>query len=190
MPCRSRRPARSTAARSPRPRRRRRPRPARGCRRGPRPRRSSRASGPTCSACRASGFTTTSSSWAATRSCRSRSSRAPRQIFQHQTVAELAAVAGTLAAVEAEQGAVVGTAPLLPIQAWFFAGDRPDRHWFNQSFLLSVDRQLEPAALDLALDRLLEHHDALRLRFRPEAAGWVQDFTPPAMAATSAEGET
>ncbi|HXU46220.1 MAG TPA: condensation domain-containing protein, partial [Thermoanaerobaculia bacterium] len=106
---------------------------------------------------------------------------APRQIFQHQTVAELAAVAGTLAAVEAEQGAVVGTAPLLPIQAWFFAGDRPDRHWFNQSFLLSVDRQLEPAALDLALDRLLEHHDALRLRFRPEAAGWVQDFTPPAM---------
>ncbi|MEO5731031.1 MAG: amino acid adenylation domain-containing protein, partial [Byssovorax sp.] len=40
----------------------------------------------------------------------------PRQLFQHQTVAELAAVAGSKKAVIAEQGPVTGAAPLTPVQ--------------------------------------------------------------------------
>ncbi len=103
---------------------------------------------------------------------------APRQLFQHQTVAELAAVAGTLEAVEAEQGVVTGEAPLAPIQAWFLASDRPDRHWFNQSFLLGIDRAVEPAAVERAVARLVEHHDALRLRFHQGETGWVQELAP------------
>ena len=66
------------------------------------------------------GVTTTSSRWAATRSSASRSSRGPRrkglrltpkQVFQHQTVAELGRVVGSVGEVEAEQGLVVGDAP-------------------------------------------------------------------------------
>ena len=103
---------------------------------------------------------------------------APRQLFQHQTVAELAAVAGTVEAVEAEQGEVAGAAPLSPIQRWFFASGRPDRHWFNQSFLLVVDRSVEPAAVERAVARLLAHHDALRLRFREVESVWTQELAP------------
>jgi hypothetical protein len=60
-----------------------------------------RRSGATCSTSRASACRTTSSNWAATRSCRSRWSAAPaswaavhpRDLFQHQTIQTLAAVA-------------------------------------------------------------------------------------------------
>ena len=103
---------------------------------------------------------------------------APRQLFQHQTVAELAAVAGTVETVEAEQGTVEGAAPLSPIQRWFFASERPDRHWFNQSFLLGIDRAVESTTVERAVARLVEHHDALRLRFEKLPEGWRQELAP------------
>ncbi|NJR60571.1 MAG: amino acid adenylation domain-containing protein [Cyanobacteria bacterium CRU_2_1] len=43
----------------------------------------------------------------------------PRQVFQHQTISELVAVAGSIATVVAEQGMVMGEVPLTPIQARF-----------------------------------------------------------------------
>ncbi len=89
----------------------------------------------------------------------------PRQMFQHQTIAELAAVAGTAAAVPAEQGLVQGSVPLTPIQQAFFDWDLPAPHHYNQALLLAVQRRLEPALLARALDVVLAHHDALRLRF-------------------------
>jgi hypothetical protein len=51
----------------------------------------------------------------------------PKQIFQHQTIAELAAVAGTSNAGRTEQGPVGGTAPLTPIQRWFFEANMPQQ---------------------------------------------------------------
>src|SRR5262249_5023259 len=44
----------------------------------------------------------------------------PQQIFQHQTIAQLAALAGAGESVQAEQGVVTGPVPLTPIQRWFF----------------------------------------------------------------------
>ncbi|WP_226507527.1 non-ribosomal peptide synthetase, partial [Pseudomonas sp. MWU16-30317] len=51
----------------------------------------------------------------------------PKQLFEHQTVAELARVARRGATVAIEQGAVRGDAPLTPIQTWFMATDIPQR---------------------------------------------------------------
>ncbi|HEY7200750.1 MAG TPA: condensation domain-containing protein, partial [Candidatus Dormibacteraeota bacterium] len=98
----------------------------------------------------------------------------PRQVFQHQTLAELAAVVGQAQPVTAEQGPVTGEAALTPVQRWFFdrAGERP-AHW-NQGFLLEVPIEVDPSALERAVAALHEHHDALRLRFRKEAGGWRQ----------------
>src|SRR5262249_1453527 len=42
-----------------------------------------------------------------------------RQLLQNQTVAELAAEAGTEARARAEQGVLEGEVPLMPIQHWF-----------------------------------------------------------------------
>ncbi|HQU43216.1 MAG: hypothetical protein B7Z73_03260, partial [Planctomycetia bacterium 21-64-5] len=97
---------------------------------------------------------------------------APRQIFEHQTIAELAAVEGVVAA--AEQGPVEGDVPLTPIQHWFLSNDVVDPHYFNQAVLLDVASTFDVCWLPEVLDRLVEQHDALRLRFARGPEGWRQ----------------
>ncbi|HET9223340.1 MAG TPA: condensation domain-containing protein, partial [Roseiflexaceae bacterium] len=101
----------------------------------------------------------------------------PRQIFQHQTIAELAPAAGTTPLAQAEQGPVAGVVPLTPIQRWFFEHDLPERHHWNQAMLLEVLEPLDPALLERAVGRLIDHHDALRLRYTPTDQGWRQEHS-------------
>jgi amino acid adenylation domain-containing protein/non-ribosomal peptide synthase protein (TIGR01720 family) len=101
----------------------------------------------------------------------------PKQLFQHQSVAALAAVAGTHAAVAAEQGTVAGEVPLTPIQRWFFEHDLPERHHFNQSRLVRADG-VDPGLVHEALRALVDHHDALRLRYTQTPHGWTQTNAP------------
>jgi amino acid adenylation domain-containing protein/non-ribosomal peptide synthase protein (TIGR01720 family) len=98
----------------------------------------------------------------------------PKQMFEHQTVAELAAVAGDAPASIAEQGLVVGPVPLLPVQRFFFEQYRHDLHHFTMPLLLTVRRPLDGGRLARALHHLLLHHDALRLRFEHRDGGWHQ----------------
>ncbi|HYT32609.1 MAG TPA: condensation domain-containing protein, partial [Thermoanaerobaculia bacterium] len=98
----------------------------------------------------------------------------PRQLFERQTIAELAEVAEGSLRVEAEQGLVTGPAPLTPIQHWFFEQELLDPQHYNQSILLEAREALDPIALEKAVEGLLVHHDALRLRFARDAAGWRQ----------------
>jgi len=99
---------------------------------------------------------------------------APKQLFENQTIAELAAVASLNQGVMAEQGMVTGSVPLTPIQHWFFEQKQPDSHHWNQAVLLQVHQALDPVLLQKAVQRLLEHHDALRLRFVNAESGWQQ----------------
>ncbi|MCP4663860.1 MAG: amino acid adenylation domain-containing protein, partial [bacterium] len=103
---------------------------------------------------------------------------APRDLFRFQTVAELAAVAGA-PAPETVQGIVTGAVSLTPIQHWFFARDLPEPHHFNQAVMLEVAEPPDPLLLERALAALEEHHDALRLRFLREPAGWRQFNAAP-----------
>ncbi len=96
----------------------------------------------------------------------------PKQIFESQTIAKLALVAITSSKTESEQGLVIGAVPLTPIQHSFFAQDLPESHHWNQSLLLELQQDIEPNILQQAIQHLLAHHDALRLRFRPTANGW------------------
>ena len=98
----------------------------------------------------------------------------PKQIFQHQTIAELAAVGSTTGTRKAEQGSVTGSLPLTPIQHWFFAKNLPEAHHYNQTFLLEVPPTFNSTLLQQALQQLLVHHDALRLRFTKSEEGWQQ----------------
>jgi amino acid adenylation domain-containing protein/non-ribosomal peptide synthase protein (TIGR01720 family) len=98
----------------------------------------------------------------------------PRQLFQHQSIVELAAVAGTTILVQAEQGLVTGSVPLTPIQHWFFEQNLPEPHHFNQSVLLEVPSDLKPELLKQVVQQLLVHHDALRLRFVRDGSIWQQ----------------
>jgi len=96
----------------------------------------------------------------------------PRDLFTHQTVRELAAVAELSKWGGVDQGPVTGDMPLLPIQRWFFDMPIPDRHHWNQSVILSPVVALESRALERALRAVLEHHDALRLSFVETVEGW------------------
>jgi len=109
----------------------------------------------------------------------------PRQLFQHQTIAELAPLAGEQQPAEqrAEQGLVTGPVPLIPIQRWFFSQEFDEPHHFNQSLLFSIDERLDRPLLENAIEHLLAHHDALRLRFERTVSGWEQRLS-------GVEGET
>jgi amino acid adenylation domain-containing protein/non-ribosomal peptide synthase protein (TIGR01720 family)/FkbM family methyltransferase len=116
----------------------------------------------------------------------------PRQFFQNQTIAKLAAVAGTAPAPraqervpaggrlnDAEEGRGTGPVPLTPIQRWFFEQDLPDPHHWNMPLLLELRQPLDPGLLERAVEVLLRQHQALRLRFRREETGWQQTIAAP-----------
>ncbi|MGH8390012.1 MAG: non-ribosomal peptide synthetase [Pseudomonas sp.] len=96
----------------------------------------------------------------------------PRDLFQHQTVQTLAAVATRTEQVTAEQGLISGESRLTPIQHWFFDTDIPQRQHWNQALLLQPTVPLEPHRLEKALLAVIEQHDALRLRFSQVASQW------------------
>ncbi|HEX2207374.1 MAG TPA: non-ribosomal peptide synthase/polyketide synthase [Longimicrobium sp.] len=99
----------------------------------------------------------------------------PRQMFEHQTIAQLAAVAGAAAQpVRAQQGRAEGRVPLTPIQSWFLERELAAPAHYNQSTLLDVDDAVTDAVLESALAAVLEQHDAPRLRFRRTESGWEQ----------------
>ncbi|QKG84715.1 amino acid adenylation domain-containing protein [Kroppenstedtia pulmonis] len=99
----------------------------------------------------------------------------PRQLFEHQTIAELAQAAGEGEQIKAEQGMVTGDVPLTPIQTWFFEQHHPNPHHWNQSMLLTVKEPMDPKRLGQALKVLSDHHDALRLRFTQDGDHWFQE---------------
>ncbi|MDZ8188239.1 MAG: amino acid adenylation domain-containing protein [Nostoc sp. ChiSLP02] len=102
-----------------------------------------------------------------------------KQLFANQTIAQLATVAGTTKALSIEQGLVTGTLPLTPIQHWFFDLKLPEKHHFNQSFLLTVSSDLNLEILEQVWQQLLKHHDALRLRFIQTDTIWRQIHAAP-----------
>jgi len=102
----------------------------------------------------------------------------PAQLFQQQTIAEIAAVAGAAPVIQAEQGILTGAVLLTPVQHWFFEQNLADPHHYNLSVLTEAPRSVNAAKLNMVLDLLIAHHDALRLRFCHTASGWQQAFAP------------
>jgi non-ribosomal peptide synthase protein (TIGR01720 family) len=99
----------------------------------------------------------------------------PQQIFQHQTVAEMAAVARRTQPAEAEQGVVTGPVPLTPIQHWFFEHNESAPEGAFQTVLLRTREPLDASVVERAARAVYAHHDALRLRFTRDGAGWRQE---------------
>ncbi|WP_344369822.1 condensation domain-containing protein, partial [Streptomyces indiaensis] len=102
-------------------------------------------------------------------------------MFVHQTIAELASAvqqAGADAAVagdEALDGS--GGVELTPIQRWFLAEHRSDPDHYAMSVHLSLAPDTDPVVLGRALEAVVDHHDALRMRYAVDEAGsWVQEY--------------
>ena len=106
----------------------------------------------------------------------------PKQLFEQQTIAQLAQVAKR---IEAKQPAAAlvdtalsGEVALLPAQARFFEMDvAQPAHW-NQSVLLKPASPVQLQQLEAALRAVVEQHDALRLRFTRGDGQWRARFQP------------
>jgi non-ribosomal peptide synthase protein (TIGR01720 family) len=100
-----------------------------------------------------------------------------QDLFDHQTIAALALVIekNNTITVVAEQDTLSGTAPLAPIQQWFFEQEQPKPSHFNQAVLLQVNKTIRPDDLERAIQVLVNRHDALRFYYsRPGA--WEQTY--------------
>lgn len=95
------------------------------------------------------------------------------EIFQFPTVAGLVSRLTKLVRV-ADQKSVTGDIPLTPVQQWFFEQHLQGLHHFNQSILLGYSLRLDEQPLRDLFTAIVSHHDALRIRFTKEAAGWQQ----------------
>ncbi|MCJ8282296.1 MAG: condensation domain-containing protein, partial [Rivularia sp. ALOHA_DT_140] len=102
----------------------------------------------------------------------------PRELFQYQTISELATVAGIKPQIQAEQGVITGEVGLTPIQHWFFEQISQVNH-YNQSVLLEVVPNLKPEFLEQVWQKLLIHHDSLRLRYVKNDSQWQQFYQNP-----------
>lgn len=91
----------------------------------------------------------------------------PRDLFDHQTIAELAEAAEkrTPQLSSADDSAIEGVAPLTPIQNWFFSRDLPNPNHWNQAFLFELTQPLKPARVEAAVRKLVELHPALHSRY-------------------------
>jgi aryl carrier-like protein len=103
----------------------------------------------------------------------------PRAVFQHQTVAALASSAIVVAGKSAvEADIAVGSMAATPIMHWLrerggLIGG------FHQSMLLRLPAGVREADLVGALQAVVDHHDALRLRLEVSGAGeWGLEIAP------------
>lgn len=99
-----------------------------------------------------------------------------QEVFAHQTIAALAAVARTLVARAAATPVDERPFPLAPIQRWFFASDPPAPSHYNQSILLALETPRTLADVERAWAAVVARHDALRLRFSRDGATWSQRY--------------
>ncbi len=95
-----------------------------------------------------------------------------KDVFAHKTIERfydhlitLEAEQARASRIVAEQGRLSGELGLLPIQSWFFTRNfAQPTHW-NQAFLVKTPA-LDLGRLEVALQALVQRHDAFRLRYR------------------------
>jgi amino acid adenylation domain-containing protein/non-ribosomal peptide synthase protein (TIGR01720 family) len=96
-----------------------------------------------------------------------------RDVFELKTVAALAEVAGSAIPETEDLARRIGTAPATPIMHWLRELGGPLGS-FHQSMLLSTPPGLTLDRLTATLQTLLDHHDALRLKWTDESTMEIQ----------------
>ncbi|MFC9502549.1 amino acid adenylation domain-containing protein [Streptomyces sp. NPDC057002] len=112
----------------------------------------------------------------------------PRDVFEQQTAAGLAAVASGTDALQApsDPGDGFGEVPLTPAMHRLRERGGPIGP-FSQTVLLRTPAGADERRLAAALLALLDHHDALRLRLTESAGDWFAEIPPPGSAKLALE---
>jgi amino acid adenylation domain-containing protein/non-ribosomal peptide synthase protein (TIGR01720 family) len=67
-----------------------------------------------------------------------------------------------------EQGTIAGEKVLTPIESWFLSQGFQDPNYYHQSVLLQFKTPIDIQALEKAFEKLIAHHDGLRLNYNKE----------------------
>ncbi|WP_340387692.1 amino acid adenylation domain-containing protein [Paenibacillus sp. FSL E2-0151] len=94
-----------------------------------------------------------------------------RDLFKYPTISQLSLhvipIGRTI-----DQGEITGETALTPIQHWFFESSFADPHHFNQSVMLYRKERFDEEMVRQVLQKLADHHDALRMVFRKTEQGF------------------
>ncbi|MCP1131784.1 amino acid adenylation domain-containing protein [Paenibacillus polysaccharolyticus] len=94
-----------------------------------------------------------------------------RDLFKYPTISQLSLHVKPIGRT-IDQGEVTGETVLTPIQQWFFESSFVDSHHFNQSVMLYRKDRFDEETVEHVLQKLAEHHDALRIVFRKTEQGF------------------
>ncbi|GMQ55836.1 non-ribosomal peptide synthetase [Vallitalea sediminicola] len=67
------------------------------------------------------------------------------------------------------QDKIYGVIENTPIEQWFFSNGFKNEHLYNQYVLLEYNTILDRDKISLAIDKLIDHHDGLRINYDKEA---------------------
>ncbi|WP_142309165.1 condensation domain-containing protein, partial [Bacillus cereus] len=96
-----------------------------------------------------------------------------KYLFTHATIQEVAIYIEPLKK-QIDQRQISGEILLSPIQNWFFSKNFVNPHHYNQAETLYKAEGFDPEAVELAFDKLIEHHDVLRAVFVKNPQQMVQ----------------
>ncbi|UHA73333.1 non-ribosomal peptide synthetase [Paenibacillus sp. 481] len=96
-----------------------------------------------------------------------------KHLMLYPTVGECAQYMEHMSHKKERQRVVAGELPLTPIQRWFFDQAFEVAHHWNQSMMVYNEQGWDPAIVNEAFTKLVEHHDALRMRFIQDGE-WIR----------------
>ncbi|RAT98496.1 non-ribosomal peptide synthetase [Brevibacillus sp. Leaf182] len=94
-----------------------------------------------------------------------------RDLFTSPTIAELGTRLKPMKQ-KIDQRDIEGAVQLTPIQHWFFQEHNQHPHHYNQSFMLYRKDRFDERLVRKGIEKLLQHHDALRMVFRETETGY------------------
>ena len=98
----------------------------------------------------------------------------PNQLFENQTIAELALFAKNDES-DPKVESITGNVELTPIQHWYFEMHKSAPHYWNQIVEISPLAGHNPSVFERISREIIEHHDALRLSFKKENDQWTAE---------------
>lgn len=89
-----------------------------------------------------------------------------KDILLYHTIEQISLHAKAAESVsEYEQREIKGERNLTPIEAWLFSQRFKNYSHYNQSILLRLKRKVDPSLLGRSFERLIRHHDGLRVNY-------------------------
>ncbi|MGE7092947.1 amino acid adenylation domain-containing protein [Lysinibacillus sp. NPDC048646] len=99
----------------------------------------------------------------------------PKHLLENRTIRKLANISQHYKGEKIVQSDLAeGDINLTPIQKWFFYQDLPNKNHFNMSQLYEVN--VDKKHLEIALQRVINNHDAFRIRFKKADEGHKQYY--------------